>query len=473
MTRDDLQRMSSGAEALRQADCDRAAYLVDNHCGGEQWDNVIETLLEITEEDSLADQLDVHTPADAATAAPSGVTAMVSARHDFAYLDTYSPEVSNTGLSMYHTPEVPPFQSTQVNTPPLLPSGGYDGGTSNSFFGTWNPIKRSKAFKALDKGKRGAMHLKRGFQQFITLGGENVLVYPRGKNVGNNKYEYLIEWGGYDLKIWGNPDSNPVLGDVRVRYSAEVILEYGIDEAQRRLIDWLSTIGFTPYPDGGEKLSNVDINVCVPIPVSEFESLQRNGHCVTRTKKNVIFQNDNDAETCCRGDRTRTQIKIYDKRVESNDKSDNFRKTLLFVQRHIGDEWFNSDRPITRVEFSIGRDRLKEWKTPNSDRGINSLAEFRAMERNIVDVLTFQWFRILAKPKVRGHENTAELHPHWVTVRSEFLRCFDGSTAPLTKVKKTVSFDHKRLLQQYKGIARKLIGFKYGKPRSMFELRAY
>jgi hypothetical protein len=360
---------------------------------------------------------------------------------------------------------LPTSQSTRIDIPSLLRSGGYDGDTTNSFFGRWDAAKWLDFIKIVEKGKEGARHQKRGFKEFVSLGGlDGIIVHPRAKSVGNNHYPYMLEWGGYDLKFWGDPENEPALGHVRVRYGAEPILEYGIDEAQRRLLDWLSVLGFTLYPNGGERLSNVDLNVCVPIAVPRFAQHVDDGLCVTQVQKSGVWKMRNEVETFFLGNRNSTQMKIYDKRVELATKCDNIGKLILTIQRHIGDEWFNSDRPITRVEFSIGRDRLKSW-------GINPRAEFRARERAIVDLLTFKWFRILAKPKVRGHENTAELHEHWATVRAEFLRCFDGSTAPLTKVKKNVSVDLPKYGAAVMGYLVKMIAFKNGDVKRLSEFK--
>jgi hypothetical protein len=370
--------------------------------------------------------------------------------------------VSNAGLLKYHPAEFSSFSSTS-----LLRSGCYDGDTKNSFFGCWDIPKRSATFNVLDDAQKRARQLKRGLKELIALGDvDNIIVNPSGKLVGNNKYKFFLQWGGNDFYIWGDPDKTPILGDVWIRYGAEPLYEYGIDETQRRALGWLSRIGFVPYPDG-ERLSQVDFNICVPIPVNEFESLTRKelgDFLVIKAKKEGGWRNSRKIETYSIGSHKSVLMKIYDKGAELTSRCDNFRKSTLFIQRCVGDDWFNSDLPITRVEFSVGRDWMNVYS-------IYSLADFRARERAIVDLLTFSWFRILAAPKVRGHENTAALHPHWLAVRQEFLRCYDGSTAPLTKVKKNVSIDLKRLGQQLLGIAIKMVAFKYGKAESDFVLR--
>jgi len=377
---------------------------------------------------------------------------------------SYMPEVSNTGISTYHHAEFPPFPRTEP-----LKSGHYDGGTENAFFSPCSP-QWWKNINIIGEAKVRAQQQKRGMKEFIFLGGEKVLVHPRGKPVGNNKYEYMIEWGGYDLKIWDNPEKPPALGHVRVRYGAEVLAEYGWDESQQRLLDWLASLGFVPYSEFGEKLTRVDLNVCVPIAVSEFESLIQNGHAVSRVRKNVTWKDCLKAETYEIGKPSSVQMRIYDKGVElGNELDKNPRKHLLTIQRYIGADWINSGRPITRIEFSIGRVMMNCWGENN--KPIHTLAEFRARERAIVELLTRRWFRILEHPKVRGHENTAKLHPHWETVDAEFQRCYDGSTAKLERVKKNVSVDLKRLKQMLRGIARKVGAHQHGAVKSLLEMR--
>jgi hypothetical protein len=459
----DLQHMSPEAEALQQQDSDRAEFLMARD---DQRDNEeLAALLELVGNSSDS-EWDEVSAADAAGAAPPSGLPPTDGGENLTHFNisvlptiSHSPEVSNTGLSKYVNAELPSFQSTQTNITFPLRSGSYDGATSNSFFGRWDATKRSNTFQILDEGKEGAQNQKRGFRQLISLGGvDNIIVHPRGKSVGNNYYEYCLEWGGYDLKFWGNQESGAVLGDVRVRYGAEPVLEYGIDEAQRRLIDWLSVIGFTLKPEG-ERLTNVDFNVCVPFSVDEFDRLIRSNHCVSEVRREGVWKYCHKVQTHYLGSRASVLMRTYDKRAEMINGWDNMRKRFLTVERLIGDEWYNSNLPITRVEFSIGRERMKGW-------GINSLADFRARERAIVDYLTFAWFRLLAEPKVRGHEREAALHPLWLAVREAFHQCFDGATAPLTRVKKSVSCDNKRLGQQLMGLLNRLLGLRYGNAAS-------
>ena len=95
-------------------------------------------------------------------------------------------------------------------------------------------------------------------------------------------------------------------------------------------------------------------------------------------------------------------------------------KQMLAIRHCIGDEWFNSNRPITRVEFRIGRSALKCFK-------INSMDDLLKRERGLIDILTHDWFRLLEKPRIRGKENKMALHPLWERVRALFFEHFTGS----------------------------------------------
>jgi hypothetical protein len=131
-------------------------------------------------------------------------------------------------------------------------------------------------------------------------------------------------------------------------------------------------------------------------------------------------------------------------------------------QRHcVGDEWINSGRPITRVEFRLGRDALKCF-------GVNTVKDLQERERAIFDLLTMDWLRILKDPKVRGHENTAELHPIWERVRTLFMTYFSGAEVESVEWqrKDKTSCDPVALKKQALGCLSKAFAAQYGKQNS-------
>ena len=166
-------------------------------------------------------------------------------------------------------------------------------------------------------------------------------------------------------------------------------------------------------------------------------------------------------ETIELGSVSRAQICIYDKGQELRAKKSNIVKEALFVERCVGDDWYNSGRPITRIEIRLGRDALKAL-------GVDTVSDLQKSERGIVDLLTSEWFRILKHPKVRGHEKTAAIHPIWERVRSLFFQNFTG--AEVTDVSwnkdKNIACDAEALEKQALGCLSKALACNFGEQSS-------
>ena len=64
---------------------------------------------------------------------------------------------------------------------------------------------------------------------------------------------------------------------------------------------------------------------------------------------------------------------------ELRSKKSSLVKETFFIARYIGDEWINSDRPITRVEISLDREALKYL-------GVNTFADIKEREHAIVNL---------------------------------------------------------------------------------------
>ena len=157
------------------------------------------------------------------------------------------------------------------------------------------------------------------------------------------------------------------------------------------------------------------------------------------------------------GTTAKVQICIYDKGKELRSKKSNLIKETLFVERCVGDEWINSGRPITRVELRLGREALKCL-------GVNTVSDLKERECGITDLITHDWFRILKDPKVRGHENTAAIHPAWERVRSLFRSYFSGAGIEdvVWEKKQSVSCDPVALEKQALGCLSKALACRFG-----------
>jgi len=181
------------------------------------------------------------------------------------------------------------------------------------------------------------------------------------------------------------------------------------------------------------------------------------GHVVTKLRKKAVYGTMTRVETIELGSVSNAQLCIYDKGRELRSKKSNVVKEAQFVANCVGDEWYNSDRPITRVEIRLSRDALKCL-------GVDSVSDLQQSEQGILELLTSEWFRILAEPKVRGHENTAALHPIWERVRELFFLYFTG--AELLDVcwnrEESLTCDPEALERQALGCLSKALACRYG-----------
>jgi hypothetical protein len=337
--------------------------------------------------------------------------------------------------------------------------GGYDGGIEVGFDGTWNPLKFPDLLETLESAKNRAAEVEKGPEGFIiTLGGEEVLVMPTGGRAGGLLYKYRIMCRGVEILIHSNPPQGRQ--PVRIRYLAESV-QGGRDRFfnthNEFVLPFLKRLGLVIHT---EKLSRVDAQVMFDVDVKEIIRLCEDGHLTSKLRKGSIdFKNGFcwKKETLTLGSVSKVEVCIYDKGKELRAKKKNIVKEADFISHCVGDEWINSGRPITRVEFRLGRDALKAL-------GVNTVADLQERERAIFDLLTMDWFRILKDPKVRGHENTAALHPIWERVRMLFNVYFSGSAVETVEWqrKDKTSCDSFALKRQAMGCLAKAFAYDFG-----------
>jgi hypothetical protein len=191
-------------------------------------------------------------------------------------------------------------------------------------------------------------------------------------------------------------------------------------------------------------------------PIDDFVRLLDKGHVVTKLRKKKLIGSMTRNETIELGSVSNAQLCIYDKGRELRSKKTNILKEAMFIRDCVGDDWYNSDRPITRVEIRLGRDALKCL-------GVDSVNDLRERERGVIDLLTSDWFRILKCPKVRGHESTASLHPIWIRVRELFFQYFTGNEVPVHWGKQeSLSCDPVALEKQALGCLSKALASRFG-----------
>ena len=184
-------------------------------------------------------------------------------------------------------------------------------------------------------------------------------------------------------------------------------------------------------------------------------ALIANKHEVLKSRKREYHANGNQAETFMAG--KATQICIYDKKQELQDGGDEIKSRL--VVKHLLDLDLPEEdcmvyapgflfEHLTRIEFRLRRSRLREM-------GIDSIADLKEKELSLVAFMTEEWFRILAEPKIRGHENTQEVHEIWQEVQQLFRRYFPGDDTKRSEIKRgrdnSIKCTGEALLQQADG----------------------
>jgi hypothetical protein len=235
-----------------------------------------------------------------------------------------------------------------------------------------------------------------------------VLVECSGANAGLH-YKYVFTLDGVKFLVHHNPPKDRQA--IRIRYGATALIGRNFFQVHQEILKFLETIGFEVTR---ECLSRVDLQVLVEKPLDKFIGLIFSGHAISKSRKDDIRRNCGQVETYTLGNAGRIQLCIYDKRKEiSHALSSDPVKFELFLRCCFGIDLYSSQVPITRIEFRLWRDVLREI-------GINTVSDLYLRENDLVKWLTYDWFRILSNPKVRGHENTASIHPLWQHVIESF-----------------------------------------------------
>jgi hypothetical protein len=361
--------------------------------------------------------------------------------------------------SSFPVPDVQSLQSKDFHF------GGYDGGTAVGFQCKITDAALEKLNAELGQLKEQAVeqdHKQDGVEGF--LGGHRVVVFPTGAKEGLY-YKYRIQWKGAVILIHHNPPAERQ--PVRCRYTTVSLMARGLRGIHSDVMEFLAALGFTEIED---TVSRADMQLTCAVPMSFFDGHGENDHIVTKLRKfKPVYVGTGTGKRCEsltfgeKGDKV--QLCIYDKNAEIF--SGKFGQKEVMVLERIGEEWRNSNESITRIEFRCGRKALKAF-------GVRSVSDLLRREKAVINKLTHDWFRILAKPKVRGTENKAEVHPLWERIRSLFFRYFPGDEVKEEDLKplEPVAVDSKKLLSQAFGCLNKAVALKYGRQADVEQIEA-
>jgi hypothetical protein len=386
-----------------------------------------------------------------------------------------SPPITNRGVSKYRSyPKNPQFpnptqahqsttstnsiyfdkQESGDNTEVVreLQEGGYDGGVEVGFEGYWNKELFAGLIEKLEHAKNQASEISDDF--CTEIGGYEVLVGHSGANAGlHYKYRFTID--GVVFLIHHNPPKGRQC--VRIRYGATALIGRSLFTLHLAVLAFLRSLGFIVTC---EKLSRVDMQVLVKRQVSDFVLPILRGHAVKKSRIDSIKNRCEKIETYTLGNSGRLELCIYDKRAELHHAlSQDPIKYQLMLRHCIDPEYFFNDGSITRIEFRLWRDALRAV-------GIDTVQDLQEREYALADWLTTHWFRLLEKPKIRGHENLASIHPFWLEVQSLFRKWFPGvgnDNKPVEwSPREPVSCDPVMLEKQAAGCLASALALRYG-----------
>lgn len=361
-----------------------------------------------------------------------------------------SPPITNRGVTKYQAE----LLAAEI---PVLQRGGYDGGAEIGFEGIWDSEKFAPLKEQLQAAKEAAS--ESGVQEMAVIGDKPVLVDPSGACAGLH-YRYKVTIGGVVIFIHHNcPKGRQA---VRVRYGATALIGRSIFDVHRAVLEFLASLGFLVTK---EVISRIDLQVLVDVDPEDLVWLCFDDERVVRRSQNdVLYRNKKHARTFLIGQRGRLQLCIYDKDAELMKMSvSNPVKFQLMVDHCLGSD-YSFGQPLTRVEFRLWRDVLRVLD-------INTIVDLRKLETSLAKWLTSQWFRILEDPKVRGHENTAKVHPVWRKIQDAFAQWFPGENGEVHDITlnrdKPIQCDSLSLRKQALGCLKTAFVLSSGLPHSV------
>ncbi len=225
-------------------------------------------------------------------------------------------------------------------------------------------------------------------------------VYPQGKKGG---YAYHIENG--DLHLFFSvrkPDHTP---NVFIEIGSVSLWTLGATELIKRIHKFIEHFGGIVR---GSTVNRVDL--CADFIGFDIEYLPFDfRHWICRGNKGTFnFEHLRYTGVNYGSKKSPLLLKIYDKVCELREKKDTV-KQVVFAERWGQDNY--DDNAVTRVEFLIRRDKLKDFK-------IRTLEDLAQKLASLWSYCTQEWCRVSNHVVNRNNTEKAEIHPFWKFVQS-------------------------------------------------------
>jgi hypothetical protein len=303
--------------------------------------------------------------------------------------------------------------------------GGYDGGIELGLTGVWQVKEFQQLKQVLEYQKELAISkntLHKETAQIFELNGKTFIMCPKSVIAGA-AYRYVIE--GIGVKIYIHTNARGDIQPIRIHYLAVGLIGRDFFLKHSEIREFIESLGFEIQ---GEKLSRVDMQVMLNVPVTEFIRAFNEERVVTPAQTYRFIRTGKSEESVSVGSELR--VSIYDKRKELKTQLiSNPVKVALMLDNVLGNDFFETDTPLTRIEFQLHRSVLRDF-------GINSVQDLLEHETAIARYCSNRYFRILKEPKKRGHTSKQVTSEIWLQVQSRFLEVFPGVEGHREEIKR-------------------------------------
>ena len=325
-------------------------------------------------------------------------------------------------------PVSPLLDVTAPNRYPVKYAGGFDGGIEFGFLGdlsgTWDRtlLKLAECRQAADDGDLNG--------SFCWFGGVLVRVSSSGIVCGRIKYKFVLEWHGVRFYVHSNPSGT--IQPVRVKIGAVPLMKKSLLEIYNRVLEIVSRAGLTILQ---ESVSRADLQILLyGVRVFDFLEAMQGSRIITLCRgKMCVYSDLSSGRVESITIRSRTaELCIYDKFSEVMKTDPAY--FSAFVDRYCSEFGGLIPEKLTRVELRLRGEALKAF-------GVRSVSDLVERAADISRYMLSDWFRILERDKVRGHEKEIPCCGLWLLVQRAFSDVFGGSfsvPAPRSSNKKSI-----------------------------------
>lgn len=247
---------------------------------------------------------------------------------------------------------------------------------------------------------------KQGFHatgERVEFQGVEFIVRPKG----GSGYAYILQNDDMEVAISPHITKGRLIPEIKVELRSRLLWHKGWDMAvlfvDAWVNSWSSVVGMT--------VARLDLAVDVPQALPRISEID---NVVTRARAKTVYHT---IESGYQDNRERFSVgarqtgyrfgrggplvaRIYDKDAEIEHSGKEWMKDIW---RENG---WDGEAPVTRVEFQLRRDVLKEM-------GIEDVTSVRTRMGDVWEYLTNDWLRVVRRSRRDGHRHRWPVHPFW------------------------------------------------------------